>query len=258
MCAALCAAVLSGCSSASKETGGDGKIMPEIDFKAYEYDAVAVMADSLSVDVEGGDLVRFYGKGMLPLKMGSNDVTQLRDSLEKLGRVLITGKSQTEPRLDPGLTLSGFSPSDTTACSMVGNILTVSLCSPEIVVWKNYFYSYLCRAAHGFYNTTFVNYGVADGKILSIADIMKPGYEEELRELIREKIKEEDVGLLVPITEVDIPSDFEITQEGIRFLYGLYEIAPYAEGEISVSFNAYELDGILSQEAVARYFNMPG
>lgn len=248
---------LAGCSgNIGKGSVEDVKEMPVLEFEGYRYDAVAEVADSDALDVEGGKYWRFSGKGMLPVKIGSKDISQLRDSLERLGGVLVIDKSHSDPRIENDLTLTDLKPEEAKACNVTSNLLTVVLCSPEVVVWKNFSYSYLCQAAHGMYNTTFVNYSVDDGKMLDVKDLMKPGYEDELRGMIRKKIKEMGVALLVPLDEVEIPKDFEMTSQGIRFVYGLYEIAPYVEGEITVEFDGYELENIFADGVYSRYFSL--
>lgn len=247
---------------------GDRKVVDSdlpmcvVEFEEYRYDAVAAVPDSDVLDMEGGKYWRLTGSGMLPVRIGGKDVGVLRDSLERLGCVMLDDSAHSSPRLDVapfrdmGLTVTALDPKNTKACSTTCNQLSVALCTSEVVVWKDYAYSYLCLAAHGMYNTSFVNYSISDGKILSISDLMKPGYEAELTRLIRQKIEEENVSLLVPIEEVGIPKDFEMTTQGVRFMYGLYEIAPYVEGEISVNFDAYELEDLFAPGVFSRYFSL--
>ena len=54
--------------------------------------------------------------------------------------------------------------------------------------------------------------------------------------------------LLEPLDSIAIPANFELTADGIRFIYGLYEIAPYSSGEVSVDISGYELDSLLSAD----------
>lgn len=248
--------------SGNKKTADDAAVLPVVEFEGYRYDVIASVPDSDALDTEGGKFWRFSGTGMLPVKVGNKDVSVLRDSLERLGGVMVIDKTHSAPILDSpllkdmGLTATDFDPKSTKACSSYYNQLSVALCTPAVVVWKDYSYSYLCMAAHGMYNTSFVNYSIEDGKILSVADLMKPGYEKELTVLIRQKLKEMNVPLLVDINEVGIPKDFEITSQGLRFMYGLYEIAAYVEGEVTVEFDSYELEDLFAPGVFARYFSL--
>ena len=223
-------------------------VTPVVELVGYKYDAIANLPDSLVVPVDGGRYARVSGQGMLPRKIGKNDITELRDSLERLGSVLVLDNDNTEPRLSNGLVLVEIEPNDTIAGTTVYNQLSVAMMTPQLVVWKNYNYSYLCRAAHGTYNTTYVNYSIPKGKILSLSDIFKPGYEPELTNMLRDKLKEGNYDLITPINEIGIPKDFEVTENGVSFIYGLYEIAPYSSGEITVEFDSYELDGLFTQD----------
>ena len=79
---------------------------------------------------------------------------------------------------------------------------------------------------------------------------MATGYEKELLSLIRKKIADAKVDLTVDIDEVGMPSEFEVTSNGLNFLYGIYEIAPYSEGEVSVDFQSYELVDLFAPGAM--------
>ena len=70
---------------------------------------------------------------------------------------------------------------------------------------------------------------------------MATGYEKELLSLIRKKIADAKVDLTVDIDEVGMPSEFEVTSNGLNFLYGIYEIAPYSEGRCRLIFKAMNL-----------------
>lgn len=237
---------LTGCGGDRKRDVVPSETFPVIELEGYRYDVIASLPDSLSIDVDGGKYVRVKGYGMLPVKIGGKSVPELRDSLERLGAVTILDRSQSEPRLDNGLVLTTHVTSRTKACGASGNQLAIALCTPQMIVWKDYSYDYQCRAAHGTYSTRFVNYSIAENKILALSDIFSKGYEKPLVELIHEKLAEEKVDLIVPMKEVDIPAVFEVTDTGIRFLYGIYDIAPYSSGEIEVELQSYELSDLFA------------
>lgn len=238
--------VLTSCGDENKIVEENDNVTPVVELIGYTYDAIAILPDSLESPLPGGNYTRVSGQGMLPRHVGKKDITLLRDSLERLGRVLLLDKKDTEPRLSHGMHLVEIVPNDSVACSSSSTQLTVAFMSPKMVVWKCYREEYLCGAAHGTYNTTFVNYSIPQGKILSLADVFKPGYEAGLTAMLRSKLKDGKYDLLVPLNEIGIPTDFEITESGINFIYGLYEIAPYSSGEITVEFATYELDDLLA------------
>lgn len=234
-------------SCGTGNSNGEKDELPKVELQSYQYDAVAETVENDTLPQPGSRYVRVSGDGVMPSHIGDRDLSQLRDSLETLAGVSFITADKVEPRLDPTMVISStLNPTEVNACGTSYNSLTVSLVTPRLVVWKDYASGYVCGAAHGSYRTSFVNYRISDGKILSIADIMVPGYETRLAELIRGHLKEEKVDLLMPLNEVPLPKVFEITSTGVRFLYSLYDIAPYSEGEVTVSFEAYELEDILA------------
>lgn len=250
--------LLASCASgADKQNEGNDKTLPKVEFEGYRFDTVVRQTDADSLPNEGYNLVRVSGQGMIPVKIGNHDLTILRDSLEKIGGFIFTGVNSVEPQLEENQVITDMKPSQTEACGASHNELSVNFLTPQIVVWKDYAAYYICGAAHGSYRTTYLNFSLSEGKILSIADLMRPGYEEELSQLLREKIQNEKIDLLIPISEVGIPDNFEITADGIRFVYGLYDIAPYAAGEIYVDFDAYELEEILTPESLRLIAPLP-
>ena len=239
--AAVAGLLFAACAGSGNGSESDSA---KVEFEMYEISGVAEMVDADSeTDNEGWKYCEVRQQGVLPVRIGGKDISQLRDSLERLASVRFVSPDKVEARLDSTMRMTDL---DTVkCCGEYSDVLTVSLMTPRLLVWKNLTSSYICAAAHGIYNTTFVNYSISDGKILTISDLMNPGFEKHLTEMIREKIREEKVDLIVPIEEVGIPKDFELTSSGIRFVYTLYEIAPYSSGEVAVDFDAYELEDLL-------------
>lgn len=247
---ALLAAVplmFSSCNNQSD--GGDDNQNPVVEFEGFHYKVVALAPDSLSGDGPNGNLCEISGQGILPKKIGSQDITFLRDSLCRLAEIDYVDRKLVNPVLEEGLQLTEKNPAETESCGVKVNELSVDLVTPQLVVWKDYYYFYPCGAAHGGYNTTYVNYSILKGEILKLEDIFKPGYQSELLPLIRRGIEEQNLSLLVDLEEIDIPSDFRITTHTIEFIYSLYEIAPYSEGEIRVELPRYEIDDLFAPGA---------
>lgn len=241
VCFFAVAGLLAGCGT-DKADNKDATILLE----GYSYDCVMEMPDSLALDEDGGRYVRVTGQGMLPAKIGGEKMEQVRDSLMRLGGLAEINKAGGVPIVPEGYKLTNLG-EKVQACSSRYNQLIVTLVTPRLVVWRNYAYSYLCHAAHGTYTTTYVNYSVEKKKILTLDDIFKEGYGSQLAELLRAQLKEDGVSLSVPLEEVGVPADFEITETGIRFVYPLYEIAPYVEGEVKVDIADFELDELLRE-----------
>lgn len=215
--------------------------------QSYEYDGVAVLNPDTTYSSPAPEYVRASGRGVLPLAIGHNDVRALRDTLQKLACVTVTddgvatASATTEYTPIPGDTVTSR------AESFITTDLSMSMVTPAVAVWRNYTMAYTNGAAHGRYNTNFINYLIPENKILSLDDLLVPGKRGELAEMVRGKLKEYD-DLIVPVEKIALPDNFEITQEGIDFVYGIYEIAPYSSGEVNVDFSYYELAEVLRPE----------
>lgn len=227
-------------------TGGGKEPKDFFSFQTYGYDRVSIVEDT--VVRHPGDTIywRSIGQGVLPVSMGTNDVTALRDTLTKLGFVDFAETGIATPRNYPGLKLTNRKPEGTDASNYSVNRVSIQLFSPRIAVWKCYLAYYIEGAAHSRYASRYVNYSIDDGKILSLTDIFRPGYEKPLTKILAERISE--LPDAYNDAEVYIPDNFYLTNDGITFVYGLYEIAPYSSGEIGISFNLLELSDYLRPE----------
>lgn len=234
--------IWSACSDSNKS---DNDNNATIEFESFAYDVV--VRDSTASDLSA--LSHHTGRGVLPVRIGNSDISQLRDSLIKLTGVSFNPHRQASPLLDPGCTVTSSDPDKTDAGSFMTNELFVVLNTNTLIVWQNYFEGYAYGAAHGIYSTSYVNYCLRHNRIITLPDIMKKGYEKPLTALIREKLSDNQ-SLLVSLDEISIPDQFRITPDGIDFIYGVYEIAPYSSGEIVVSFHTYELQDLLTKEAL--------
>lgn len=218
-----------------------------VEFEFYSYNCIGEYPDSLTVPLEGGQYCSISGNGVLPTKIGSLDVAFLRDSLTRLGEVIILDKQNAQPLLSDDLTLTELNPDSVNACGVKFNELAVDLVTPLLVVWKDYEYNILCGAAHGTYATSFVNFSIKEGKILTENDIFKDGTKTEITDIVRNKLETKNIDLLVPVNEIELPSNFRLTTHSIEFVYPLYEIAPYSQGEVKVEIDRYELVGLFKE-----------
>lgn len=233
---------LSGC----KEEKGEAA--PDLNFTTYFYDCLGEDLDADSLLPQGERHIRFIGQGVLPKDVGNSDIRHLRDSLLSLAGVEFVSDSDAQPVVESSIRLLDTPVDSLETCGESLRSLTVSLATPRVVVWQSYSYDYHCRAAHGLYSTTYVNFDIASSKILEMSDIFRPGYESELSDILDAKVREQGVGLLDESQKIGIPADFGITATGIRFVYSLYEIAPYAAGEVTVDLSSYEVDDLLTEQ----------
>lgn len=223
----------------------------DIVFENFEISTTADGADSDSLRniVDG-----FDGRwdvtisGILPVSLGDKDMTALRDTLCRLANLKLADDKleiSLPDELKP-LDKSEKKGNDGKPGSKYSNILSVDMLTPRVAVFHNYNYSYAEGAAHGAYANTYVNYDIESGKVVTMNTIFTSGFEKLLVPAIRRRLEENGVELLVEPEEVRLPSQFKITADGIDFIYGLYEIAPYSEGEPKVTFDNGELTSILT------------
>lgn len=232
------------CTSDKEKSGNSQKSNIIIETEAYSYSMISETSDTIPTDNPGGRYCRNIGRGVLPIKIGDNDISALRDSLISLAELQFPSSGVAEPRLENGWRPTQL-PDSTEACGEEINLLAIVLNTPYIVVWQDYRGEYACGAAHGMYETRYVNYSITAGKILTLADIFRRGYEKDLTALLRERLADNS-DINTDPDSIGIPSQFRVTTEGITFVYGVYQIAPFSAGEITVAFNTYELDGLLT------------
>ncbi|MEP2772720.1 MAG: DUF3298 domain-containing protein [Fulvivirga sp.] len=99
--------------------------------------------------------------------------------------------------------------------------------------------------AHGIYEVYYLNLAADSGKALRLKDVFTPGYDSYLNKLIKSKIGDaNDVSL----EGTYYNSNFGLLEDGVKFYYNAYEIAPYASGPTEILISYQDLDGILKNE----------
>ncbi|HEY8938116.1 MAG TPA: DUF3298 domain-containing protein [Cyclobacteriaceae bacterium] len=98
--------------------------------------------------------------------------------------------------------------------------------------------------AHGSYGTYFINLEPSTGKSITLHDVLKPGYEDTLHKLGEEEFKKSvqiddstsyaDIGFEFPDDQFQLNDNYGFTNKGIRFVFNVYEIGPYALGSREV------------------------
>lgn len=219
----------------------------------------SVLADGADSDSLRNVLADFDGRwevassGILPVSLGGKDVSALRDTLYRMSclkfednKLQINLTGELKPLDKQNVTRDDEKVNGGKPGSRLSNILSVDLLTTKIAVFHNFSCSYPEGAAHGTYANTYVNYDIESGKIVTMNAIFTSGFEKLLVPAIRQRLEENGTELLVEPEEIQLPKQFRITTEGVDFIYGLYEIAPYSEGEPKVSFENGELTSILT------------
>jgi hypothetical protein len=106
---------------------------------------------------------------------------------------------------------------------------------------------YYTGGAHGGYGNYFINIDPATGKVLTLDDILKPGYKEPLNQIGETMFNEEYLSNdSIPENTFEFPDgkfklndNYGVLKDGIHFFYNIYEIAPYSAGtqEIIIPYN---------------------
>jgi hypothetical protein len=110
---------------------------------------------------------------------------------------------------------------------------------------------YYTGGAHGGSGVYFINVNPRTGKKFTLDNLLKPGYQEPLREagnrIFRQVRTLADTASLIenafefPEDKFELNQNYGFKQEGIVFFYNSYEIAPYAAGPTEVLIPYEEL-----------------
>ncbi len=216
------------------------------EFETYSFSHIAETTDSFMNDysIAGAKYCTLMGQGVLPVKIGNNDISALRDTLTKVAEIEFPSSGVVAPKLSEGWKLTNLSDT-TTTCNEKTVTLFIILNTPQAIVWKAFNSEYNCGAAHGMYGSLYINYSLETHKILDLKDLMIPRFENRLRDMIVDKLRH-NPDLQATEEEINIPSEWYLTTSGITFVYSVYEIAPFSSGEIEVALNVYEFEELLS------------
>ena len=222
-----------------------------LNFESYTFDLIGEYTTADTFENPAGRYIRYTGEGILPKSLGEGGIRNLRDSLMRMARVSFDGDRNPVPMIgQDSVRLSNLQPSEVSPLSFIESEMSASLVSPRVVTFECARSGYFYGAAHGNKSVGYVNYYLPEGKILSLDDLMNPGYRNKLLRLIRAALQESEVDLLVNPSGVNVASQFVITTEGLTFSYDPYEIAPYSEGVVTVDIPLESLleEGLLSRD----------
>lgn len=128
---------------------------------------------------------------------------------------------------------------------------------PKLVGLKTEMYSYR-GGAHPIYSTIFDNYDPATGEAITWKDMLKEGQEDKLIELGETYFRSTyklpaseslaDSEFSFEKNAFYLPKNFVFDQKGMTFLYGLYEIAAYVQGEQLFTIPYEEVRPLLKEE----------
>ena len=101
--------------------------------------------------------------------------------------------------------------------------------------------------AHNMYAESYTVYDLTTGEVFRQEDLLREGCEEELSELLSDKIVDSvDEELLDAIFGTAWPNDnFSVDENGVTWHYNPYEIAPYVLGVLEATLSWKELEPFL-------------
>jgi len=131
-----------------------------------------------------------------------------------------------------------------------------------LVAWNSYPYLALERfiyaftgGAHGNHSSRYQMFDLAKKKELEVTDVFKPGFEatlgNALAKAVRTKYKLKDNEPLQSVlfeNKIEPNDNFFFTNRGVLFSYAPYEIAAYANGQITLFVPFSEIKDVVNAE----------
>lgn len=123
----------------------------------------------------------------------------------------------------------------------------------NIVSFIQYYDEYY-GGAHGIYSSHFLNIDINKQAIISLDNLVKPEYKKQLKELLWQTYlmnNTDDSGKYVGFAdpkEFEIADNFYFTDTGVTFVYPVYALGAFAEGEIELEANWFEINQWLNPE----------
>ncbi|WP_353181968.1 DUF3298 and DUF4163 domain-containing protein [Parapedobacter lycopersici] len=118
-------------------------------------------------------------------------------------------------------------------------------------------YSYT-GGAHGNYATVFGHYDLTDGQPFTLSDVVDTAYQNELTAVAERYFRQQE-SLTVDQSLEDhyffddgrfsIPANFAFEQDSLLFLYNIYEIKPYVDGQTELRVPYTDIDRLLTDRA---------
>lgn len=126
---------------------------------------------------------------------------------------------------------------------------------------RNYTYT---GGAHGFAGEAFYSFDRLSGRPISESDLFVEGFRPALAELIVQQLmrdkgvqtsEELEAEGFFNISEIEPNNNFLLTEQGIRYCFNPYEIAPYSSGVIQVELPWASLAGIARSGSLIEKYN---
>lgn len=180
---------------------------------------------------------------MMPSAICGNDITVLRDSIISKANLMVDNDKYIYK--EEGLKMSDEAAN--AECGQTRSVnATVTYLSEQLAVWEISYYGYF-GGAHGSAYTQYVNYYVPGNEILTYKNLFTKGFKAAALKEIKSWLVANDYSDMVfSMDNVLVPNNFYVDGQKITFVYGEYEIAPYAAGIIEVPVYIWSLSQYLT------------
>ncbi|MFB2120135.1 RsiV family protein [Parapedobacter sp. 2B3] len=112
--------------------------------------------------------------------------------------------------------------------------------------------------AHGNYATIFKHYDLQANEPLALGDIVNPSFQNELTAVAERYFRnQENLGVNQPLEgtyffddgRFSLPDNFALESDSMLFLYNIYEIKPYVNGQTELRVPYADLERLLTDRA---------
>lgn len=107
--------------------------------------------------------------------------------------------------------------------------------------------------AHGVYHTQYLVYDLAKKSRITLNDVIPPNKQALLKQQLLEAYKfyseqNDLVGWKTDMADFRVPDNFYFDNRNMIFSYSIYELAPFAVGEVELELSYYQLEELLTPE----------
>lgn len=192
---------------------------------------------------------------LLEKRVSAESVSKVTDPQAELIKVISTqyqseldeAKEHFADQPDEKISATYFSAEDQTSVDYIGqkeNLATFTLSN----------YNYI-GGAHGMYHTNYLNIDLEKQKIISLDDIFSKENQAKLKEMLWNRYETEyreadgNMGFFFKNKEkLHLPQDFYFSAAGINFVYPVYEIGAYADGQKELMLYWQEIEAFINPE----------
>lgn len=235
---------------------------------AIEFETRADSVGYMVTDVAGDTIYTAAKYSVVwPEKIGEDDLAVLSDSLlaytfgtkatsfeEATGQFMLDGVNLLRSEGDSTFTYvkvpydTAYNADDRNYSFVVSD---VTLLTTKLLVIQVYGYQYYYGAAHGMPSARYLNYSIADHKLLTAENMFKSGNTTAILDLInagaRKVYPTEGMLFDEPIRSL---GTVQIEEDDITFVYQPYEVAPFSTGIVRIPISRFDLQRFLTPEAI--------